>query len=150
MYDNYPTTNQSSKKYIIFIAIAAVILIATIISLIILFSGNNSKTLVCEQTIGEGDNTQTTKLTFKYDSNGLKSGQMHAIYKIEDEFTEDYIDSIKANIEEEQFVHVSTNKVSDHELTIDADIKPERTPDNAGGNYDKTKSYLTSTGMTCR
>jgi hypothetical protein len=151
---NYYNSNQMApaarpipKKVIIFIAIAAVILIATIISLFTLT--NREQTLTCKQTIGEGENTQTIKLTFKYTGNELTGGKMRTDYKIEDEFTEEYVNSIKSNVEEEQYYHVTANKLNEHELVIEADIKADRTSDISGADYEKTKSYLTSNGMSC-
>ena len=143
-----PTSSPVPIKMIIFIAIAAIVLIFSIIGLTILLSG---KTLTCTQSIGEGENIQTTTLTYEYKSRNLSSGKLHSVYKIEDEFTDEYIDSIKSSVQEEKmYEEFTVTKNSDHQVTIDAKINPQFTNESTGSNYDQTKAYLTEAGMTCK
>ena len=140
-------TDASKKKMIILLSIAGVILIVSSVFLSILL---NAKVLTCTQTIGQGANTQTLELTYEYRNGNLSSGKMHSVFKIEDEFTDEYVASIKSTVEDDDsYESYVVKKINEHELTIDAKISPEYTRQATGDNYESTKDHLIKTGMIC-
>lgn len=142
-------TNEKAKSKPIIPIIIAIIVIAGLGAVYMLFF--NTKTLTCTNSQSYFGVKTTASITIKFKNNKASSASMRVQYEVPSSYTSEQIEAAKESVVEtvkdEDYVINPKVSVDGNVITVDADVKSDEF--TSADTYDAAKKELSDQGYTC-